>query len=171
MKARFIAVVLCLLTVAAFGQPNPKLKEVQYFEGTWQCSGKAFASPMGPEHTTAAIVHADWVLGGAWLQIHYAEKKTAANAHPYDVQLFWGYDAQLKMLVDGSVDNMGGYSTEQSAGWQGDKLIFAGPTHSGGMTMTGRDVFTKKSKSELHHVFEFEEKGTWKPLAEETCTR
>ena len=88
MKTRILAVVVCLITMAAFGQSNPKLKEVQYFVGTWQCTGVAFASPMGPEHPTKATVHGSWVLGGAWLELHYAETKTAKNPHPVDVRVF-----------------------------------------------------------------------------------
>jgi hypothetical protein len=146
MKTRMLAVVVCLITVAAFGQSNPKLKELQPIIGTFQCTGTAFASPFGPEHPTKATVTATWTLGGAWVKIHYAETKTAKNPHPFEVLNLWGYDEQPKAFVSGFVDNTGGYGTSQSQGWDGDKLIFTGPMHGGGMTTNGRDTFTKVGK-------------------------
>jgi hypothetical protein len=171
MKTRMVAVVLCLITVAAFGQSNPKLKELDAFAGTWQCTGTAFASPMGPEHPTTATVHGTWVLGGAWMEIQYTEAKSPKNPHPVDVRLFMGYDAQPKALVSGTVDNMGGYSTAQSPGWQNDKLIFSGPSHGGGGTMTGRDTFTRVGKSEMLHDGEIEMKGKWVKINHEICKK
>ena len=171
MKTRIMILGLCLVTVAAFGQANPKLKELQYFAGTWECPGKAYASPMGPEHATVGTADITWILGRSWMEVHYHEQKTAKNPKPYAVKAYWGYDEELKMLVAGSVDDMGGYATEQSAGWQGDKLTFEGPMHGGGMTMKSRDVFIKMSKDELHHAAEMEMNGVWKKMAEETCKR
>jgi hypothetical protein len=171
MKTRILAAVLSLITVAAFGQTNPKLKEVQVFVGTWHCTGTAFASDWGPEHATKATVNGSWILGGAWLQIRYTEVKTAKNPHPYAVLALWSYDEEPKAFVAGSVDNMGGYSTQQSPGWDGDKLVFSGPMHGGGMTMNTRDTFTKVNKNEVRHESEMDVKGTWKKLDQETCKR
>ena len=170
MKIRILFLGLCLVTVAAFGQANPKLKELNYFDGTWQCSGKAFASPMGPEHPTKATVTAAWIMGGTWLEAHYKEAKTAKNPTPFELRSFWGYDEEPKSLVGGTVDNMGGYSTATAA-WEGDKLTFTGPMHGGGMTAPSRDVFTRVSKTEFRHEGEMEVKGKWMKLDEETCKR
>ena len=172
MKTRImVAVVLCLITVAAFGQSNPKLKELDAFAGTWQCTGTAFASPMGPEHPTSATVHGAWILGGAWMQIQYTEAKSPKNAHPYDVRMLMGYDAEPKALVSGSVDNMGGYATAQSPGWVKDTMTFSGPTHAGGATTNSRDIFTRVSKNEMRHEAEMEMKGKWVKLDQETCKK
>ncbi|HEV7485595.1 MAG TPA: DUF1579 family protein [Thermoanaerobaculia bacterium] len=171
MKTRMLAVVVCLITVAAFGQSNPKLKELQPFIGTWQCSGTTFASPQGPEHPTQATVTGTWTLGGTWLTMHYTETKTAKNPHPFDLIDMWSYDEHAKLFVSGFADNTGGYGTAQSPGWQGDKLVFTGPLHAGGMTMNTRDIFIKVSKNEIGHEGEFEDKGTWKKLDKEVCKR
>ncbi|HEX9460131.1 MAG TPA: hypothetical protein VGA84_13345 [Thermoanaerobaculia bacterium] len=171
MKTRMLAVVLCLITVAAFGQTNPKLKELQPFIGTFQCTGTGFASPMGPEHPTKATVHGTWTAGGAWLQIRYTEIKTAKNPHPYDVLALWGYDEEPKAFVAGSVDDMGGYGTSQSPGWEGDKLVFTGPMHGGGVTSKGRDSFTRVGKNEIDHEGEMEMNGTWQKTDKEVCKR
>jgi hypothetical protein len=171
MKTRIIAVVICLVTVAAFGQGHPKLKELETFVGTWQCTGTTFASPMGPEHPTAGTVNGAWVLDGSWVDVHYTETKTAKNPHPYAARLFMGYDAQPKAFVSGAVDNMGGYSTEQATGWLADKMTFAGPSHSGGATTNIRDIFTKVSRNVVRHESEMEIKGKWVKLDQETCKK
>ncbi len=171
MKTRTLAVVLSLITVAAFGQSNPKLKELQPFVGTFQCTGTGFASPMGPEHPTKATVRGTWIVGGAWLQIHYTEVKTAKNPHPFDVLESWGYDEQPKAFVSGSVDNTGGYSTSQSQGWDGDTFVFTGPMHGGGMTSNSRDTFTRVGKNEIDHEGEMEVNGTWNKTDKEVCKR
>jgi hypothetical protein len=171
MKTRILAVVVCLVTVAAFGQSNPKAKELQTFVGKWQCTGMTFASPMGPEHPTAGNVTGEWVLDGSWVEIRYTETKTAKNPHPYAVRLFLGYDAEPKAFVSGAVDNMGGYSTQQSSGWQADKMTLTGMQHGGGATMKTRDIFTRVGKNEVRHESEMESKGKWVKLDQETCKR
>ncbi|HEV7424997.1 MAG TPA: DUF1579 family protein [Thermoanaerobaculia bacterium] len=171
MKTRIIAVVICLTTVAAFGQSNPKLKELQTFIGTWQCTGTAFASPMGPEHPTKATVHGSWVLDGSWAEVAYTEEKTAKNPHPYAVRMLLSYDTQPKAFVSGAVDNMSGYSVEQAPGWVSDKMTFDGLMHSGGTTMKSRDIFTRVGRNEVRHESEMEMNGKWVKLDQESCKR
>jgi len=171
MKTRMFAVVVCLATVAAFGQSNPKLKELQPFVGTWQCTGMTFASPMGPEHATKATVTGAWILNGSWVEIRYTEVKTAKNPHPYAVRMLLSYDEQPKAFVSGAVDNMTGYSTEQSPGWEGDKMTFSGAQHGGGATMNAHDIFTKVGKNEIRHESEMEMDGKWVKLDQESCKR
>jgi len=171
MKTRMIAVVVCLMTVAAFGQSNPKLKELQAFVGTWKCTGTTFASPMGPEHPTMGTVNGEWILNGSWVEVRYTETKTAKNPHPYAVRMLLSYDSQPKAFVSGAVDNMSGYSTGQSPGWEGDKMTFSGPSHGGGATMTVHDIFTKVGKNEVRHESEMEMNGKWVKIDQESCKR
>lgn len=151
--------------------PNPKLKELKYFAGTWQCTGTGFAFMGTPEHKTTAAVEATWTLNDYWLMLRYHESKTAVNAQPVDVRVFWGWDEGMKKLVSTSVDNMGGHSNQSSAGWEGDKMTFDGDTHVGGATMKVRDVFTKVSATKLQHMSEMEMEGKWTKLDEETCLK
>jgi hypothetical protein len=171
MKTRIVAVVICLVTVAAFGQSNPKLKELQTFVGTWQCTGTTFASPMGPEHATKATVTGAWILNGSWVEVRYTETKTAKNPHPYAVRMLLSYDEEPKAFVSGAVDNMSGYSTEQSPGWQDGTMTFSGPMHSSGATMKSRDIFTKVGKGDVRHESEMEMDGKWVKLDRETCKK
>jgi hypothetical protein len=173
MKTRLLAVAVCLTvsltSVAAFGQSNPKLKELQAFVGDWQCTGVAFASPMGPEHATKATVNGAWILNGSWVEVRYTETKTAKNPHPYAVRMLLSYDEQPKAFVSGAVDNMTGYSTSQSPGWMDDKMTFTGAQHGGGSTMNVHDIFTRVGKNEVRHESEMEMDGKWVKLDQETC--
>ena len=151
--------------------PNPKLKELAYFAGNWHCEGTGFAFMGTPEHKTSANVEASWTLNNYWLSLSYHENKTAINAHPVAVRVFWGWDEQVKKFASGSVDDMGSFNIQNSPGWEGNKLTFNGDMHGGGATMKVRDVFTKVSAKKLEHMSEAEMNGKWSKLDEETCTK
>ena len=151
--------------------PNPKLKELKYFAGNWSCKGTSFAFMGTPEHKTSASVEASWTLNNYWLSLYYHESKTATNAQPVAVRVFWGWDEQAKKFASGSVDDMGSYAIQNSPGWDGNKLTFEGDMHTSGGTMKTRDVFTKVSATKLEHFSELEMDGKWTKLDEETCTK
>ena len=155
----------------AAAPPAPaELATLDFFVGTWNCTGKAFASPMGPEHETAATVHATKSVGDRWIHINYDENKTKINATPYHVGVYMGYDAGAKKFVQGCVDNMGGYCTQNSPGWNGDAMVFEGTANADGKQFPARDTFTKKGASELVHSAEMQgEDKAWMKMDEETC--
>lgn len=150
--------------------PNPALKQLEPFAHNYDCTGIAFATPMSPEHPTRATVTGEWTLGGTWIRFSYLEVKTPKNPMPVGVRGFWGYDAEIKKFISGAVDNMGGYSTAASAGWEGDSITFEGPWHLGDRTVTGRDTFTK-SGTKIMHTGEMMADGKWFTYGKETCTR
>src|SRR5713226_5023524 len=131
-----------LIATASFAQSaTDQLKSLSGFVGTWKCSGKAFASDMGPEHSTTATVNGKWILNAKWLEMRYTEDKNSRNPNPVAVVAQWGWDEGQKKYVAGTVDNMGGYSVAQSSGWNDNSLAFEGPFHMGAMTTQGRDTF------------------------------
>jgi len=172
----FLVIVLAFAVPFVFAAdappgPNPHLKELKYFAGTWQCKGTSFAFMGTPEHKTSATVDASWTLNDYWLSLRYHESQTAINAHPFDVRVFWGWDEQTKKFAAGGVDNMGSYSIQSSSGWDGNKLTWEGDMHGGGMTMKARDVFTKVSATKVEHMGQAEIEGKWMTLDQETCTK
>jgi hypothetical protein len=158
---------------AAGTPPAPaELAALDFFVGTWNCTGKAFASPMGPEHETAASVHATKSVGDRWIQINYDENKTATNPTPYHVGVYMGYDAGAKKFVQGCVDNMGGYCTQSSGGWNGDVITFEGTANGSGQAMGVRDTFIRKGTKELVHAGEIQGADKqWAQTDKETCKR
>ena len=177
MKRIFLPIIVLAFTATsvlaadAAPGPNPKLKELKYFEGTWSCKGTGFAFMGMPEHKTTGTAEGSWTLDNYWLTIYYHESKSAMNAHPVAVRIFWGWDEPAKKFSSGSVDNMGSYFIQNSPGWQGDKLTFDGDIHTSGGTMKVRDVFTKVTATKLEHMSEVEMNGKWTKLDEETCTK
>ena len=169
--------VLALASVAAAKDTAPaapamptELKQLDFFLGTWHCTGKGFASPMGPEHATTATVHAAKAVGNRWVQLTYDENKTAANPEPFHAGIFWGYDSAMKTFVQGCYDSMGGYCAQTSSGWNGDTLVFEGMTHGSGEPAGVRDTFTKKGMNEVTHMGEMQGPDKkWMKLDEETC--
>lgn len=173
MRSKLVCLVVFLVATAAFAQtPSPKLKELKPFVGTYTCSGITFASDFGPEHPTRAKVTGAWKLGGYWLDVTYREIKTAKNPMPYTGSIVMGYDEGSKKFVDGFVDNFGGYGTQVSEGWDGDRFVMTGPVHMGPMTTEGRDVFVRKGAGVMTHMYEMKmPNGEWKKMDEETCSR
>src|SRR5258705_12482497 len=92
-------------------KPAPEMDKVKWMNGTWQCTGKTMASPMGPEHPVEATVTSEMTLDGFWSLNHYREKKTAQNPMPISGDDYWTYDSAEKMWDRVSVDNMAGFST------------------------------------------------------------
>ncbi len=156
-------------TPAAQARPS-ELAQLDFFQGTWSCTGKTFANPMGPEHPTTATVHGAKAVGDMWLHISYDENKTAANPTPYHVGVYMGYDSGGKKFVEGCVDNFGGYCTQSSSGWTGDTMVFEGTADGTGPTFNVRDTFVKKGVSELTHSGEMQgENKQWSKTDEESC--
>ncbi len=152
-------------------KPPQEISQLAVFGGQWTCSGKAFASPMGPEHASEAKLHVAKMLDGYWYVYHYDETKTAANPMPFHAAGFMGFDPGEKMFVESCHDSFGGYCNQTSKGWVGDVMTFEGSGSMGGKKMMVRDVFTKKG-AEIMHAGEIQgEGGKWVRTDEETCTK
>jgi len=153
-------------------KPAPEMSQLKYFAGNWNCAGKTFPTPMGPEHATEGTVHAALGLGGFWYVVHYDEKKADANPMPYHAGIFWGYDAAQKVFVLRCADSFGGYCAETGKGWSGDTFVMEGPAGGMGPVTASRDTFTKKSATEMVHAGEMQgPDGKWMKTDEETCTK
>jgi hypothetical protein len=136
---------------AEMPKPSPELAKVNWMVGQWSCTGKAFASPMGPEHPVAASVRVAWEPGKFWLHSEYREKKTPQNPMPVAADEFWGHDG--KAWVRLALDNMGGWS-KGAGNWENDKIAWMSEGPMGGQTMKFRDTFTKKGEREIGYVGE-----------------
>ena len=165
----FLVSLFATTTFAQAPMKASKLADLQWFVGNWDCTGTTFAMADMPQHPTKAKAKGAWALGDQWMALTYDEVKDAKNPHPIMARLYIGYDPELKQLISGSLDNMGGYSTGATNGWNNSMLTFEGPMHSGGMTSKQRETFTKKSATELMHSSSIEVNGKWQKLDEETC--
>jgi hypothetical protein len=150
-------------------KPNPALDQIKYFAGTWSCTGMAWVD--GKEHNTTGKVTMAWDLDNFFMDLRYQERKTAANPHPITAVEHWGYSDELKRLIAGQVDSMGGYGTQSSAGWEGDSMVWTGDSHTMGMKVPTRDTFVRKGVDEVTHLGESQMNGSWVKQDQETCKR
>lgn len=150
-------------------KPAPEMAQIAYFEGSWACSGKMFASPMGPAGDMKGSVEVRKDLDG-----HFQTgvvKGTSPTMPPFEGRFQATYDAGMKQFVMLWVDNMGGWSQTAASGWKGDSLVYEGDSHMAGQTMKSRDTFTKTGATAMKHLWEAEMNGKWMTLGEETCNK
>jgi len=153
-------------------KPAPEISQLSYLVGTWNCAGKTFATPFGPEHATEGVAHAQMALDGFRLVIHYDETKTAASPMPYRVLQVVGYDSAQKVFDSACFDNFGSTCTQTTQGWKGNALVFEGTGLMMGQKSGARDTFTKVSATEMTHKGEMQgADGKWQTGDEETCQR
>jgi hypothetical protein len=135
-------------------KPPAETDKVKWMVGNWQCAGKTMASAMGPEHPSEATVVTEMTLDGFWILHHYREKKTAQNPMPVSGDEYWSYDAAGKMWNRVAVDNMGGFATGTSKGWEKGKLVWMSDGMMGGQKMKFRDTFGEKNPREITYTGE-----------------
>jgi hypothetical protein len=159
-------------TGATMPQPNPALKQLQFFAGSWQCTGTDFGSPGGPrDRAIKAKATAVWELGSYWLNMRYEEQVDTANPSLLGTDEHWGYSELSRKLMMTGVESSGGYFTEYSEGWTGGKLVFTGETVRLGKKEASRETFTHKGDNDLHHIGEHRSGGAWHKVDEEVCAR
>jgi hypothetical protein len=155
----------------AMPKPAAELAQLKYFVGEWSCTGKGFASEMGPEHATKATVKIKMDMNGFFVSGRYEEMKSPENKMPVMAAFVWGWDSVAKKIAATGQDTFGGMFTQTSSGWEGDKIVFSGDALWGSDKTGVRDTFTKKGENEVVHLGEMQMKGQWTSLDEETCKR
>lgn len=150
-------------------KPAPEMSQIANFEGTWNCSGKALDSPMGPGGSMSGTVEVRRDLGGFWQS--GVVKAKMANQPLFEGRFHVTYNPGAKQFVMLWVDSMGGWSRTTSNGWKGDTLIYEGDAYMGPQTFKSRDTFTRSGAATLKHTWEAQIGGKWTPMGEETCTK
>jgi Protein of unknown function (DUF1579) len=158
-------------TAPAMPKPAPELAELKWFAGTWRCEGDVPASPMGPARKGRSTVTIRPDLGGFWYTGSVREDKTPNNANPVQGMFHETYDTAKKQFLLLWVDNYGGWATETSRGWDGDKRVYEGEGVMGGQKMPVRDTFVKKGEGQMSHQAEMKMDGRWTTLGDEVCKK
>jgi hypothetical protein len=176
MKSTLVSAAAFLLVASAtLAQSAPKaaaeMSNLQYFAGTWSCSGDSPAGPFGPAHKTQSTLTLKRDLDGFWYDGMMTEMKTASNPHPMKGMLHVGYDAGSKQYVQIWIDNFGSHAMQMSPGWEGDTLTYTGEQDVMGEKATAKDTLTKKGANQFWHKFELTMKGETHTIVEETCKK
>jgi hypothetical protein len=125
-------------------KPAAELEQLKYFEGTWKCAGKQPAGPFGPEHDYKSSFKMKKDVDNFWVGLEYEQKKSKVHPMPIKAKGFVGWDSVAKKFVTIGVDNTGGWITESSTGWEGDKLVFSGDGSMMGQKVSFRETYAKK---------------------------
>jgi hypothetical protein len=152
-------------------KPAPELDQLKVLETTWRCDGKQPAGPMGPEQTYKSTFKAKKDVDSFWLALEYTQKKSKTHPLPISAKAFVGYDPSIKKYVTTGVDNMGGWISETSPGWEGDKLTFMGDGQMGGQKVSFRETYTKKGDKAMTWTGEMKMGKDWIPVGTDECKK
>jgi hypothetical protein len=109
-------------------------------------------------------------LDGFWYSGTVREEKAANTPHPMSGMFHETYDGAKKQFVMLWLDNFGGWSTETSTGWDGNRIVYSGEAVMGGEKVPVRDTFAKKGETEMVHSYEMTMSGQ-KIAGDETCKK
>jgi hypothetical protein len=155
----------------AMPKPAPELAQLEWFAGTWRCQGDVPASPMGPARKSRSSVTIRPDFGGFWYSGVVREDKTPDHPHPMHGTFHETYDTGKKQFLLLWVDNYGGWATETSPGWNGDKKVYEGEGAMGGKMLPVRDTFVKQGAGQMSHKAEMKLDGRWTILGDEVCKK
>jgi hypothetical protein len=159
MNPRLAAAILAFSGLASAQEqkpqppkPAPEMDQLKPLAGEWSCDGTVPAGAMGPgspEQKMKSTMKMKKSLDGFWYMTDYEEKKT--KDHPFAIKAHGplGYDASQKKFIMLGVDNTGGWVSETSSGWEGDKLVMTGEGVMMGQKAAYRDTITKKGDGEI----------------------
>jgi hypothetical protein len=152
-------------------KPAAELEQLKVFEGSWRCEGKQPAGPFGPEQEYKSTLKGKKDIDNFWIAIEYDQKKSKAHPMPIKARGFLGYDPAAKKYVTIGADNTGGWISESSPGWEGDKLVFSGDGSMGGQKVSFRETYTKKTDKEITWTGEMKMGKDWISVGSDTCKK
>ena len=158
-------------TAPAVPKPAPQMAQLNVFTGQWSCFGRQADSIFGTAHPIDTLQLGTADLDGFWVVVRYTELRTGDNDHPSTGVYQYGYDPAGKQYLATWTDNFGGWGTQTSPGWQGNKLVLTGDYNSNGQRIPARDTFEQASTTQIVHTSELQANGQWIPLQSETCSK
>ncbi|RSM50747.1 DUF1579 domain-containing protein [Amycolatopsis balhimycina DSM 5908] len=151
--------------------PHKRLRELDFFVGSWDAPGVFHETPFGPRKPIRMRIDGAREQRGFWITLGTAELPTPENPAPLSARYVWGYDPATGEFVADWYDSNGGRAVQRSAGWVGDRLRFQGTITMNGATVPLRDTFTRRGADAYHHVGEIDLGEGWIPVDEEEAVR
>ena len=153
----------------AMPKPAPEMEQLKQLAGSQSCTGKMFASPMGPEGPMKGKISIKVDLGGFWYVMRWDGAKTKTMP-AMSASCFWGYDAGKKLFAEACVDSMGGTAHGSSKGWEGDKWMWDEENVMGGQKFKGHTLVAKGKGKEIKVTSDMvTPDGKTMPIWETTC--
>ena len=152
-------------------KPAAQMAQLAAFTGTYSCFGRQADSVFGSAHPIDTLQQGVADLSGFWVVVRYTELLTGDNTDPSTGTYTYGYDTAAKQFFASWNDSFGGWGTQTSAGWDGNKLVLTGDYNSNGQKIPARDTFEQANATTLVHTSELQAMGQWVTLQSETCTK
>lgn len=154
-------------------KPAAELDNLKPLIGTWNCDGKAPASPMGPAHEYKSVNTFKWDLDNFWAAHSRDVKKSKENPMGFAGKGWTGWDGSAKKLVFAGADNHGGWISLTSTGWTGDNMVFEGDAFGMHGKHKVKLTFMKgKTPNEVSVEFAMaDDKGAFMPPMTESCKK
>jgi len=130
-------------------KPPAELEALDYFVGSWNCSGHLETGPDGPARDTRGAMICRWELGKFHLGVAEDDELTLAQPRRRQSRAFWSYDASAKLYTCAAFYFGGGRFIGSSPGWRGDQLRFTGELTVGSERIATQHSFTSRNDSEL----------------------
>lgn len=152
--------------------PHPRLRELEFFVGTWDAPGTFHETPFSPQKPIEMRVEVSSEERGFWILNRTTELPTPENPAPLTAHYLWGYDAAAEEFMAHWFDSNGGHAVQRSSGWEGNKFVFLGTlTTADGSSVPLRDTFTRTGPNSYHHIGAIDLGNGWIPVDEERATR
>jgi hypothetical protein len=132
----------------------PELKGLDYFRGTWVCTGVIEPTPTSAAHLTRGKAVYKWDLGNFFQSFTNQDDRTLDDPTPRWNRGFLGYDAEAKEFSLGIFFVGGARVTATSPGWAGNVLTFVGELMLDGKRIPTNRVITRKTDTEYFAVVE-----------------
>ena len=177
--SRFIFAAVCSVGVVAFGGaalaggtppssgPAAQLSELDYFNGTWNCSGEAM-DKSGTAHPSSGTLTVARAFGNQWVALEWAGTSDP-NASGV---VYQGFDPKLNKFVQLGVSSHGGYGGGLSEGWDKGTFVWVGEISSPGHAFHFRETITKVSDTSFSRKYETGDGlSLFKVVGLATCTQ
>jgi hypothetical protein len=151
--------------------PHERMRELDFFLGTWQAHGVFREAPGAPGKPIEMHIEGSSQDRGFWITRRTAERPTQENPVPITGLAVWGYDMVSGEFAADWYDSNGARAIQRSKGWDGDRIEFTGPVTMNGVTVTLRDTFTRRGPDAYHHIGEVDWDGSWFAADEEDVVR
>jgi len=139
----------------------PKIAELYYFLGDWDCAGKFVRSGKSIE----ARQHFEPILDKSFVLFRHDDKPP----HSYHAWAEWGWDGDSQGFVSTVQDSTGGTRLFHSPGWKEEKLVWSGGAP--GKAEDQQFFFEKMSARQFRVGYEVLKDGSWTTVDVSTCTQ
>jgi hypothetical protein len=131
-------------------QPPAELRRLDYFRGTWICTGVVEPAGTSPAHLTngKAVYKWDTTMGGFFQVVTNQDDRTREDPTPRSDRGYLGYEETTKEYTLAVFFIGGGRMIAAAPGWTNDRLKFVGDSTQRGAHMQIEEVVTRKSDTE-----------------------